>query len=90
MQEFVLIKLLTGSRVGKIKKAELKIGAIIVYYMLTGVMGLASATFYGANYKFREANIEYVLCESHGRSDCELDLGSSGNITAALYHQLQL
>ena len=62
----MLIKLLTGSRIGAIRKAELKIGAIIVYYTLTGVISLASITFFTANNTFQDAFVKYIQCESRG------------------------
>lgn len=63
------------TKVGKIWKAQFKISAIIIYYTLVGVMGLATYTYFEANETFQENFTEYILCESGGQSsDCVLNL----------------
>ena len=73
IQEFVIKKLLARQKIGNIAKAQLKITAIVIYYTVLGISGLASYTYYdiGESYQRRIAN--FVLCESSGVSDCEIN-----------------
>ena len=68
-QELIPKKGKTGKKV--IRKAEIKIAITIVYYILTGVIGLAAFT---QNFNEIMGTIErlteLVLCESMGTRDC--------------------
>jgi hypothetical protein len=78
VQEFVLIKLLTGTKVSitSTRKAHLKISIITIYYTLVGVVGLVSYTIQTASAVTVDRTVLYALCESRGQSDCRENLGS--------------
>ena len=54
-------------------KAQLKILALVVYYTFTGVVGLATYTYFFTGTTYLELIAEYVLCESGGSADCMFD-----------------
>ena len=84
MQELVLKKVKTSKEV--IKKAEVKIAIIIIYYTLTGVIGMVAFTY------FNVVNImntiskslgELFLCESTGTQDCtDVNLDTFNTLTS--------
>lgn len=83
-KEFVLKKLMARKTVPKVGKAQVKITFIIIYYVLVGVMGLVTFTYYRASSTYRETIVEYILCEISGMQDCILDLGVIYDIISAL------
>ena len=69
VQEFILKKLLARKKVGNVGKAEIKITAIIIYYVLIGVMGLATTTYF-ERYN-TDAISQYIVCQSSGMESCQ-------------------
>ena len=79
VQEFVLKKLLARKKVGNVGKAEIKITAIIIYYVLVGVMGLAAYTYF---MRFNtDAISQYIVCQSSGKESCQEEFSISKNDT---------
>jgi hypothetical protein len=78
VQELVLMKLLTGTKVNitSTRKAHLKISVITIYYTLVGVVELVSYTIQSASGVTADRTVQYALCESRGQSDCRENLGS--------------
>ena len=75
MQEFVLKKLIARKKVGRVGKAEVKMAVIVLYYIIMGVLGLVTFTYYEVKTKGnRESLAELFLCESTGNLDCNVDL----------------
>ena len=76
-QEFFLKKVLAKKKGGRAGKAQLKISAIIIYYIFLGVTGLVAFTYYEASESQRVMVAEHIICESSGTLDCELsfDIG---------------
>ena len=75
VQEFVLKKLLARKKVGNVGKAEIKITAIIIYYVLVGVMGLVNFIM-----RFNtDAISQYIVCQSSGKESCQEEFNISKN-----------
>ena len=72
-QEFFLKRVLSKKKGGRAGKAQLKISAIIIYYVLLGVTGLVAFTYYEVSESYRMRIAEHILCESSGTLDCELN-----------------
>ena len=70
LQNLILKKLLTRKKVGNVAKAQLKITAITIHYTLLGVMGLATVTYFDADF-FTEV-LDYIVCQSTGRASCDV------------------
>ena len=75
VQEFILKKMLARKKVGNVGKAEIKIAAIIIYYILIGVMGLAAFTYF-MNYQ-TDAFSQYIVCQSSGKESCQEEFSIS-------------
>ena len=67
-----------------VAKAQLKIGCMIIYYTILGVMGLVIFTINEASSSNIDGLRDYILCESGGQSDCVLDLGISADANSAI------
>lgn len=80
----MLKKLIARKKVAKIGKAQVKIAFITVYYILIGVMGMVTFTYYRASRTHQEVITEYILCEISGMPDCILNLGVTADIFYAL------
>ncbi len=69
-----------------IKKAEIKIAIITIYYTLTGVIGLVAFTYFNVvniMNTISESLGELFLCESTGTQDCaDMNLGSFNTLTS--------
>ena len=74
VQEFVLKKLLARKKVGNVGKAEIKITAIIIYYVLVGVIGLVDFMRFNA-----DAISQYIVCQSSGKESCQEEFNISKN-----------
>lgn len=73
VQEFVIKNLLARKKTVNIGKGELKIAAIIIYFIVSGVMGLSLIT--AASKSYTREYTEYFICESTGRSsECILNI----------------
>ena len=71
LQEFVLKKIFAKNKTPakfSAGSAQLKLTAMVSYYIIVGVIGLTSFTYFEANDSSRERITEYILCESSGVS----------------------
>ena len=65
------------SRVGK---AEIKIMAVFIYYILIGAMGLITST-YGGFSNVGESLEALIICESTGNQECDVNLDTYRRLT---------
>ena len=70
-------KLLARKKVGNVGKAEIKIAAIIIYYIIVGVMGLAAYTYFAPFNA--DAISQYIVCQSSGKESCQEEFSISKN-----------
>ena len=77
IQEFVLKKVLARKKVGNVRKAEIKVTAIIIYYVLLGVMGLVAFTYFMR--LNADAISQYIVCQSSGKESCQEEFSISKN-----------
>ena len=69
--------MLARKKVGNVGKAEIKITAIIIYYLLVGVMGLVTFTYF-RRYN-SDAFLQYIVCQSNGKESCQEESRISNN-----------
>ena len=64
---------MSGKKVGKIGKAQFKLSFILIYYTMTGVMGLVTHT----HYRVRDSSnqiMNYLVCETLSGDCTQLDI----------------
>ena len=73
----MLLKLIAGKKAGKVGTAQIKISFVNIYYVLLGVVGLVSLTFYEVK-SSRLGLVEYFICNAFGdpTSSCQLDVNT--------------
>ena len=79
----MVVKKLKGHKsVENIERASIKAAFVVLYYVLAGVIGQLSHTYYEAN---RERILGAILCSSTGSMDCEdLKFGTAARILGIL------
>ena len=71
----MLKKLLDGKKVGNVGKAEVKMGMVVFYYVIVGVMSLVTFTYTEVKGKAnRDTLAELILCEAIGNGNCDINL----------------
>ena len=99
----MLKKLVAGERRGNIGKAQIKISFITIYYVMLGVMGLVSLTYFGENtVDIMQPSLafpkDFLLCKSLSNPDCVLNeilgrrvpiLSTIASVTVSGYSDIQ-